>query len=188
MTRLGKLATSVVLGAAGLLLTPATGAAQGYMGGPYSGYPVQRSLSWPSAYSYTARYYWHGYNWPYPGYWVGTYEAPPYFPTGASSSGSSGSSSDRSSYYSYGATSSPESESARLKMVLPDASAEVWVEGQATKQRGTTRGFVSPALDADKSYAYEVKARWTVNGRPVEQTREVTVRAGVTVTVDFTAP
>jgi uncharacterized protein (TIGR03000 family) len=47
---------------------------------------------------------------------------------------------------------------------------------------------MTPPLQANQSYSYQVTARWMQNGRPVEQTRAVNVTPGEAVNVDFTAP
>jgi len=65
------------------------------------------------------------------------------------------------------------------------ADATVWLEGKETSQKGTDRLFVSPALAPGQDYIYDVHARWTENGREVDQTRSVRVRAGSKVKVDF---
>jgi uncharacterized protein (TIGR03000 family) len=70
---------------------------------------------------------------------------------------------------------------------LPDPNAEVWFDSYQTQQRGTVRQYVSGRLEPEKTYTYRVRARWMENGRPVEQTRSVDVRAGQQVTVDFTS-
>jgi uncharacterized protein (TIGR03000 family) len=70
--------------------------------------------------------------------------------------------------------------------VPPDA--EIWFEGQKTSQTGSFREFFSPPLDSDKSYTYEIRAKWFQDGTAVEQTRTVAVRAGQHVGVDFLAP
>jgi uncharacterized protein (TIGR03000 family) len=71
---------------------------------------------------------------------------------------------------------------------LPDPNAQVWFDNYATKQQGNVRGYVSDNLEPNRTYSYHVRARWMDNGRPVEQTRDVTVRAGQQVSVDFTTP
>lgn len=73
---------------------------------------------------------------------------------------------------------------ATLDVRVP-ADAEVWFNGYRTSLQGTTRGFTTPALEPGKTYAYQVRARWTENGMPVEQTRQVQVRAGERTTVAF---
>ena len=50
------------------------------------------------------------------------------------------------------------------------------------------RSFQSPPLTPGRRYAYEVRARWQANGRPVTQSREVRVTAGSNVEVDFPQP
>lgn len=67
------------------------------------------------------------------------------------------------------------------------ADAEVWLEGAKTQQTGDSRQFVSPPLKPGQDYHYEIKARWKQDGRDVEQTREVNVRAGGRVNVAFPA-
>lgn len=64
-----------------------------------------------------------------------------------------------------------------LAMQVP-ADAKIWVQGEATKQDGAVRTFVSPPLEPGKAYTYAVKAQWKENGKAVEQSQSVTVRAG----------
>lgn len=65
------------------------------------------------------------------------------------------------------------------------ADAEVWFDGDSTKQGGEWREFASPPLTPGKDYSYDVRARWTVGGQAVEQTRTVVVRANDKVEVSF---
>jgi uncharacterized protein (TIGR03000 family) len=58
------------------------------------------------------------------------------------------------------------------------ADATVWVQGAATKQTGTERTFVSPPLKPGQDYAYTIKAQWKAGDKTVEQSQDVTVRAG----------
>ena len=76
---------------------------------------------------------------------------------------------------------------AHLRILAP-ADAKVWVGGVETGQTGTDRSFASPALTPGRTYTYEVKARWTEDGSPVEQTRQVKVEANRTATVEFGRP
>jgi uncharacterized protein (TIGR03000 family) len=62
----------------------------------------------------------------------------------------------------------------------------VWFGNAATEQSGAVRHFESPALKSGKDYTYEVKVRWTENGKEVTRTRQVDVRANSSATVDFT--
>src|SRR5690242_9983452 len=88
-----RAAAALLLAAAALLLAPAAGRAQTAGGTPYPSWALgppyygwtpsaPGALSWPGAYSYTERYAWYGYNWPYRGYYVHHYHDLPYFPPG----------------------------------------------------------------------------------------------------------
>jgi uncharacterized protein (TIGR03000 family) len=81
----------------------------------------------------------------------------------------------------------PADTKAHVRLVVP-ADAEVWFDGEKTSQTGTAREFVSPPLTLGTDYAYEIRARWMENGKPVDQTRSVTVRAGSLTIVNFTRP
>jgi len=77
------------------------------------------------------------------------------------------------SYYPPNASSLP----ATIELVVP-ADAQVWFNGQATAQTGTVRRFVTPPLNPDNDYSYELKVRWSKDGQPTEETRTITVVAG----------
>jgi uncharacterized protein (TIGR03000 family) len=63
-------------------------------------------------------------------------------------------------------------------MRLP-ANAEVWFSGEKTKSTGERRSFMTPSLDNDRKYAYEVRIRWTDrNGEEREKVEKVRVRPG----------
>jgi uncharacterized protein (TIGR03000 family) len=74
---------------------------------------------------------------------------------------------------------------ARVTVIVP-ADARVFLDDSPTMQTGTERTFVSPTLQAGARYTYSIRASWTEGGRTVEQTRDVPVRAGANVRVDFT--
>ena len=87
---------------------------------------------------------------------------------------------------------SPETmEAARTAPVYLDvrvpANAEVIVETEKTKQTGPRRSFISPPIATGRNYVYEIKAKWLENGQEVVRTRQVDVRAGEQVVVDFMA-
>jgi len=86
-----------------------------------------------------------------------------------------------------GSRPAPTDGRARIEVRVP-ANALVYVEGDRTAQTGPTREFESPKLDPGKDYQYEVRARWTENGRSMEQVRSATVRANQVTVVDFTRP
>jgi uncharacterized protein (TIGR03000 family) len=69
---------------------------------------------------------------------------------------------------------------------VPTPNAEVWVEGWKTTSTGSWRQFLSPPLEPGERYVYEVRAHWFENGREINQTRKVPVRAGEQIIVDFT--
>jgi uncharacterized protein (TIGR03000 family) len=81
----------------------------------------------------------------------------------------------------------PDDNLAHLLVVVPE-NAELWFNDTKTSQTGAQREFVSPALTPGKSYTYEIKARWTEDGKPVEQTRSVHVQANAWQVIDFTKP
>lgn len=76
--------------------------------------------------------------------------------------------------------------SATMNVRVP-ADAEIWFQGSKTGQQGVSRTFVSPPLEKGRGFTYEIRARWTEGGKEVEQTRQVHVRAGEQVDVDFAA-
>jgi uncharacterized protein (TIGR03000 family) len=73
-------------------------------------------------------------------------------------------------------------------IVRVPADAQLWFDGVPVTQVGTQRVFASPPLQPGTTYTYQIRARWTSDGHPVEQTQQVLVRSGERVTVDFPAP
>lgn len=59
-------------------------------------------------------------------------------------------------------------------------NAKVWFGGVETKQTGTRRSFISPTLEGGMGqyYKYEIKAAWQEDGKPVERSQTVYVKAG----------
>ena len=76
---------------------------------------------------------------------------------------------------------------ALVEVRLP-ADADLWFDGHKTAQTGSDRSFRSPALEPGQDYAYDVHARWAAGGKPVDETRQVTVHAGDHVVVNFMQP
>ena len=73
-------------------------------------------------------------------------------------------------------------------MRLPE-NAELWVEGVKTRPSGAVRQFFSAPLQPGQEYTYKLRARWTdASGKPVERTKNVDVRAGARIGVDFNKP
>jgi uncharacterized protein (TIGR03000 family) len=149
----------------------------GYYGRGYYGWPGYGigSYVWPYVSGYGYRDYY------YPSY--SSYYAPDYYypPT-------------VSGYYSppdvnvYPPSSpAPAADAATVEVRVPP-DAQVWFDGNPTTQTGELRTYASPPLPSDKAFHYDVRARWTDNGRVVDQTRSVEVRAGRRTTVDFMQP
>ena len=67
-------------------------------------------------------------------------------------------------------------------------NAEVWFDGNKTSQSGSLRPFVTADLKPGLDYAYEIRARWTEEGRQIELTRKVMFRSGDLLTLNLTAP
>lgn len=86
-----------------------------------------------------------------------------------------------------GAANAP-SKVAYIRVRVP-ANAEVWINNEKRTQSGTVREFVTPALDSEHVYVYNVKARWReAGGINVEKTRRVRTISGTRVTVNFARP
>jgi uncharacterized protein (TIGR03000 family) len=73
-----------------------------------------------------------------------------------------------------------------VQVQVPQPDAQVWFGGTLTDQRGSVREYISPELTPGRDYVYEIRARWTENGQPVERTRTVYVKPGERTSVDFT--
>jgi uncharacterized protein (TIGR03000 family) len=81
----------------------------------------------------------------------------------------------------------PADPIAHLQIKLP-VNAELWIEGEKTKQTGDTREFTSPELTLGRTFVYEMKARWTEDGKEVVKTKRIPVQAGAWIGIDFTRP
>jgi len=71
-----------------------------------------------------------------------------------------------------------------LELIVPP-NAELWLNGEQTTQRGAVRSFVTPPLDDNKEYSYEVRMRTSDNGRNVDRTRRVNFKRGDVMVVDM---
>jgi len=194
-----------------LLLTPGDVSAQrrggyrggGYYGGNNWGVVVSPGYGVSGYYSSGSPYYGYGYRpYSYGGYYGGysyspysysqsgyyspsyNYSAPAYSTSGYTVVPQTSNGISPASY----STSESSQNVAHLNVMLPAADAEVWLGNSQTTQQGMQRLFQSPALEPGKDYTYTVKARWTSDGKAVEQTRDVNVRAGQTSNVDFRGP
>jgi uncharacterized protein (TIGR03000 family) len=92
--------------------------------------------------------------------------------------------SNQTAFYSGDANRSlPEGAALVTVHVPPDA--QLWFEDHQTQQQGPFRQFVTPPLEKNQNYSYNVRARWTENGQPVDRTRKVSVHAGEQMNVDL---
>jgi uncharacterized protein (TIGR03000 family) len=82
-------------------------------------------------------------------------------------------------------TSVPEGK-ALITVRLP-AQAVLTIDGNATKQTGSERVFVTPLLVPNKTYAYTLKATWSDNGQAQSATEKVRFRAGQHLRVELKA-
>jgi uncharacterized protein (TIGR03000 family) len=70
--------------------------------------------------------------------------------------------------------------------VAPDA--EIWFDGNKTQQRGSERLFKTPPLTPGRTFTYQVRATWTVDGTPITRTQTVQAEAGKRSVVNFDNP
>jgi len=84
--------------------------------------------------------------------------------------------------------SAPPSESSetRIRVILPDPQAEVWVDGHRSSNTGATRTFGFPEETAGRAYQHKVTVRMPGGDRSVTDEREVRVEGGSSAVVDFT--
>ena len=69
---------------------------------------------------------------------------------------------------------------------VPTPDTQLWIEGKEMSSGGILRTFISPPLESGKDYTYTIRASWTENGKAVDRTQVVDVKAGKRVAVDFT--
>ena len=73
-------------------------------------------------------------------------------------------------------------------MVRLPGDARLTIDGASTSSTQEMRTFISPPLQPGKEYQYTLRAEVTRDGKKVERTREVTVRAGQQSQVTFDLP
>jgi uncharacterized protein (TIGR03000 family) len=64
-----------------------------------------------------------------------------------------------------------------IDLAVP-AEADVWFQGAKTRQKGGVRRFVTPPLAEGRTFVYDIRVRWTSDGRRVTRTRRLAVRRG----------
>ena len=82
----------------------------------------------------------------------------------------------------------PAADQAVVHVVLPDANAEVSLNGEKIESSGRERDFFSPQLESGRQYTYTVTASWSLGDRRVGDSRTITVTPGQRTVVDFTRP
>ena len=147
-------------------------------------YPVTYGNSWygqggyRSYYTPSYSYYTPSYSYSTPSY---SYSTPSYsyYTTPSNSVVTSNPVITQTSFY-----EPSDSRKSLLTVIVPTTDAQVWLNGTLMSSQGIERLYSSPPLDAG-NYTYSVKAQWMMDGKPVEQLRDVTVRAGQRSSVDF---
>jgi uncharacterized protein (TIGR03000 family) len=79
----------------------------------------------------------------------------------------------------------PQTMTALVVVMVPTDNAELWFNGVKTQTQGQRREFVTPELPPGQTFNYEIKARWTADGKDIERTRTVRVQAGAQSVVNF---
>jgi len=84
--------------------------------------------------------------------------------------------------------STPEEQVAYVHIRVSPPHAEISFDGVKTMQIGSSRVFVTPALEAGKHYTYTLRATWNQDGKTVSQERILPVHAGDRLSIAFRAP
>ncbi len=79
-------------------------------------------------------------------------------------------------------------DTARIRILLPDAQARVWMDGKETKATGTDRFYDTPKLIAGGNSAYRIKASWMQQGREMAHEQYILVAPGQLAVLDLARP
>lgn len=79
----------------------------------------------------------------------------------------------------------PKADSTALIEITVPPDAKVWFDNETTNHTGSVRYFVTPALSSSKPSQYEVHARWTENGQPVDRREKLAVEPGKRAFLSF---
>lgn len=72
-----------------------------------------------------------------------------------------------------------------IELIVPPM-ADVTVNGERLAQnQGARRQIVTPQIEPNRDFVYEVRMRWNESGRTVDKTRRINFRAGDHLVVDF---
>jgi uncharacterized protein (TIGR03000 family) len=73
---------------------------------------------------------------------------------------------------------------AHIRVQVP-AGARLYFDGAPTQQTGTDRWFSTPPLPLGGEYTYALKAEFGADGKASTETKQISVRAGLTTHVAF---
>jgi uncharacterized protein (TIGR03000 family) len=76
---------------------------------------------------------------------------------------------------------------ARIKVIVPTADAQIWVNDRPTKRQGLERDFISPPLRPG-SYIYRFRISWRAGKAPVSEARTVRFQPGADLVIDVSKP
>lgn len=88
-----------------------------------------------------------------------------------------------------GPPTAPPAKADKATMIIkvpPDAVLSIG--GHPTRQAGPERLFESPLLPPGQSFTYTLTAAWSDSGKPRTESRQVIVKAGDRIVVDFNTP
>lgn len=167
-----------------------------YYGDPsYYGWNSWRSFpaysgAWDSGWSYpTTEWYTPGMEWSGTEY---TTSAPSYYTEGTDEGkqGQYGGAMGGQGFggQAYGMMSGGQMDNRVLIMMRVPPDAQVWFDDQKTAQTGLTRSYITPPLNPNRDFAYQVRVQWMQNGHPVDRVRKVDVHAGDRLFVNFMQP
>jgi uncharacterized protein (TIGR03000 family) len=86
------------------------------------------------------------------------------------------------------AVDTPQTVRGMIQVLLPDAKAEVALNGKPIPGLGVKRWLNTADQAAGQTYRYELTASWPRGGETVTETQTVSVAAGQYGFVDFTRP
>jgi uncharacterized protein (TIGR03000 family) len=123
------------------------------------------------------------------GWYTNTYKYPWFYPWYAYYNASQGpyanwAASGGVATYGYPKRLAPPGVPATVTIFLP-AEAKLMFSGIPAEGKGAVRSFVTPPLEPNQEYGYEMTAEVIRDGRPVTLTKTVLIRAGEKVDVKF---
>jgi len=148
--------------------------------GLYSGYNYPwASAYYPSYYPATSYYYPARSYYYYPAVAYDNPSTTYYYPSTTYNPSTS-------AYYS--PTDYATTDTATVRVLVPDSRARVWFNGNLTRQNGMDRSFQTPPLTSGYNYSYIIRATWMQNGREMTQERTLSVMPGRNFVVNFMQP